>query len=201
ILSQPLPAGIEEALVVGVDQRTPQQFDLQMGQGEARLNVVTSWDGDGTVLRDSARLGQRVVYPTSFATHDAILNDPRVQDFVLATLADGPDAAIAAVPVEQRGTILTALGDVVELIGVAVATDQPVYATEGRATVTVHLRLPVENPVDPTTLKLAATLPGQPPQPLALTPAPWASDPAVPLEQSFTATLATGEAPGNLELT
>lgn len=201
ILAQPLPAGIDEALVIGVDQRTPQQFDLEAGQGAARLEVVTSWDGDGTVPGDSARLPQRIVFPTSFATHDAILNDARVQDFVLATLAGGPNAAIAAVPVQKRGSILTAVGDVVELIGAAVVADQPIYATGARATVTVHLRMPVEDAVDASTLRLAAALPGRSPQPLALSPAPWASDPAVPLEQSFSANLDIGDAPGELQLT
>ncbi len=68
VFDAPLPAGIEDAMVVGVDQRTPEHFALTTGAGEAELTVRTSWDGDGTVLRDSAVLGDRVVYPTSFAT-------------------------------------------------------------------------------------------------------------------------------------
>jgi pimeloyl-ACP methyl ester carboxylesterase len=156
IVATPLPATIEEALIIGVDQRTPQTYDISTGAGEALLTVGTSWDGDGTVMRDSSTLARRVVYPTSFATHDNILTDPDVQNFVMATLADGPDVAIASVPVRPRTDILTALGELVQLVGVAVATDQPAYAAGATAKVTVHLRLDVKSPVDPAAITLTA---------------------------------------------
>jgi pimeloyl-ACP methyl ester carboxylesterase len=201
IIAEPLPANIEEALVIGVDQRTPQQYDLHSGDGEARLDVRTSWEGDGTVVRDSAVLPERATYPTSFATHDAILNDESVQDFVIATLTNGPDAAIEDVPVRERSSILTALGALVELVGIAIATDQPVYQTGTIATVTVHLRLDVEDPVDATAIKVTVVPPGGTATPVPLTPDPRASDPSSPLEQSFSAHFETGEEAGELIVT
>jgi hypothetical protein len=201
IITQSLPANVDEALVIGVDQRTPQQFEVQTGDGEAQLSVRTSWEGDGTVMRDSALLAEPVSYPTSFATHDAILNDPSVQDFVIAALAKGPAVAIETVPVRERTSILTALGELAELVGVAIATDQPVYLTGTTAKVTVHLRLDVEDPVDAAAVRMTVTPPGGSARAVALMPDPAASDPANPLEQSFSAYVETGEQPGELSVT
>jgi pimeloyl-ACP methyl ester carboxylesterase len=201
ILAQSLPASVDEALVIGVDQRTPEQFEVQPGHGEARLSVRTSWEGDGTVMRDSAMLAERVSYPTSFATHDAILNDSSVQEFVIATLAKGPDAAIRTIPVRERTSILTALGDLAELVGVAITTDQPAYITGATAKVTVHLRLDVEDPVEAAAIRMTVAPPAGPARPVALTPDPAASDPANPLEQSFSAYVEAGERPGDLSVT
>jgi pimeloyl-ACP methyl ester carboxylesterase len=201
IVTQALPANIDEALVIGVDQRTPQQFDIQLGNGEAQLGVRTSWEGDGTVMRDSALLPERVSYPTSFATHDAILNDTSVQDFVIATLAKGPVIAIEMVPVRERTPILTALGELVELVGVAIATDQPIYMTGTTAKVTVHLRLDVEDPVEAAAIRMTVMLPGGRARAVALTPDPAASDPANPLEQSFSTYVETGEQGADLNVT
>jgi pimeloyl-ACP methyl ester carboxylesterase len=201
IVATPLPANIEEALVIGVDQRTPQQYELQPGDGEAQLTVRTSWEGDGTVMRDSALLAARATYPTSFATHDAILNDASVQDFVVAALFEGPDAAIEMVPVRERTSILTALGELVELVGVAIATDQPVYTTGATAKLTVHLRLDVEDAVDPAAIKMTVTLPGGAVTPVTLTRDPQASEPSNPFEQSFSAAVETGDEAGELMVT
>lgn len=201
IFDEPLPSNVEEALVIGVDQRTPQQYELQSGTGEARLNVSTSWEGDGTVMRDSAVLSDRVTYPTSFATHDAILSNQSVQDFVLATLSQGPEAAIKIVPVRERTSILTALGDLVELVGVAIETDQPIYATGAVATATIHLRLGVEDPVDAGAIKLTVQTPDGSETVVPLTSAPQASDPGNPFEQSFSARIPTGGLTGSLTLT
>jgi pimeloyl-ACP methyl ester carboxylesterase len=200
IFEQPLPGGIEEALVIGVDQRTPQRFELALGEGEAALNLVTSWDGDSVVMRDSAQLKNRIVYPTSFATHDAILSDKSVQDFVLATLARGPDVASKLIPIRARGTILTKLGDLVELVGAAVDTDQPIYAMGTNATAIVHLRLGVDTPVDPSSLTLTVTTPDGLTRPIALSAARGLSDPANPLEQSFAGPFNTGMSTGELTL-
>ncbi len=197
----PLPAGIEDAMVIGVDQRTPEQFALVPTGGEAQLNVRTSWDGDGTVLRDSAVLSDRIVYPTSFATHDAILSDVPVQDFVLAALRLGPKAAAATVPVKPRDEIRTALGRAMELIGVAVTTDQPAYRTGARAKLIVHLRLATVGAVDLSRLEATVTLPGSTPTRIELNADAGASDPTNPFEQSYSATLATGELPGELTST
>jgi hypothetical protein len=203
IVAAPLPATIEEALVIGVDQRTPQHYELAAGEGEgeARFSVRTSWEGDGTVMRDSALLPARVTYPTSFATHDAILSDASVQDFVIATLGSGPVVAIRTVPVRERTPIFTALGEIVELIGIAVAADQPAYTTGALAKVTVHLRLGVDVPVDAAAIKASVARPDGTAAPLHLTPDPAASDPSVPLEQSFSAQVETGNTAGRLVVT
>jgi pimeloyl-ACP methyl ester carboxylesterase len=201
LLGRPLPASIEEAFVIGVDQRTPQRYELQPRGGQARFNVSASWEGDGTVMRDSALLTERVTYPTSFATHDAILNDPSVQDFVIATLAQGPDAAIGRVPVRKRTSILTALGAFVELVGVAITTDQPAYLPGSTATITVHLRLDVEDPIASSAIRLTVAPPGQPGVTVTLAPDPESSDPSIPLEQSFSAQVKAGETAGTLIVT
>ena len=201
IVATPLPDGIEEALVIGVDQRTPDHYQLRTGDGEARLTVSTSWEGDGTVVRDSAVLPRHVTYRTSFATHDAILNDALVQDFVLAALADGPETAQATVPVRERSSILTALGELVELVGVAVATDRPLYRIGETAQLTVHLRLDTTDPVDADAITVRVMAPGGIAAPVALASDPAASDPATPLEQSFSGRFATGAIAGDLAIT
>jgi pimeloyl-ACP methyl ester carboxylesterase len=201
IVASPLPPNIEEAFVIGVDQRTAQQYELRLGGAEAALHVTTSWEGDGTVMRDSAQLAERVTYPTSFATHDAILNDPSVQDFVIATLGKGPAAAMAAVPVRERTSILTALGELVQLVGVAIEPDQPIYTTGTTARLTVHLRLDVIDAVDAAAIKLTVTPPGGTPTLVALTPDPASSDPTNPFEQSFSAEIETGTTAGELDVT
>ena len=201
IVAAPLPDHVEEGFVVGVDQRTPEHYVLETGSGEARLSVGTSWEGDGTVMRSSAALTARVAYPTSFATHDAILNDPAVQDFVIAALAEGPRVAVATVPVRERTTILTALGELVQLIGVAIETDQPMYQAGSTAKVSVHVRLPVDDPIDAQGIRATVTLPGGAPTEVALAPDPAASDPSVPLEQSFSGLVETGAEAGQLIVT
>jgi len=201
IAATPLRPGTEEALVIGIDQRTAEHYALETGEGEARLNVVTSWEGDGTVMRDSAMLPERAVYSTSFARHDAILNDEAVQDFVLAALAFGPAEALERVPVRERTSVLTALGDIVELVGVAVSPRQPAYQTGSSAQVDVHLRLGIEAPVDAATLSATATLPGGTTIDLPLVRDPAASDPSNPFEQSFSAVFGVGDTPGKVAVT
>lgn len=201
IIEQPLPAHIEEALVIGVDQRTPQHYVLELGTGEANLSVRTSWEGDGTVIRDSALLPERPTYPTSFAVHDAILSDPSVQDFVIAALGKGASAAVETVPVRPRTSILTALGELVELVGVTIATDQPVFPAGARAKATVHLRLDTLDAIDTGTLRLMVTVPGGVPVELPLVSDPAASDPSNPFEQSFSAELDVGTRAGDLTFT
>ena len=200
IVERPLPPHIEEALVIGVDQRTPQQYQLALGAGEAQLSVRTSWEGDGTVMLDSALLAERPSYSTSFAAHDAILSDPSVQDFVIAVLSKGAAAAVEAVPVRKRTSILTALGELVELVGVSIATDQPVYPVGATVRATVHLRLDTREQVDTGALRLTVTPPGGAPSIVPLVPDPSASDPSTPLEQSFSAEFGVGMQAGDLAL-
>lgn len=152
-------------------------------------------------MRDSARLPQRVTYPTSFATHDAILSDEAVQRFVLAALVDGPETAISTVPVRERTDVFTALGALVELVGVAIATDQPAYRTGTTGKATVHLRLDVDEPVDRDAISMSMARPGGPALPVPLAMDPQASDPANPFEQSFSAPFETGAVAGELMVT
>ena len=202
IVEQPLPAGIEDVLVIGVDQRTPQKYTLERQEGgEARFDIHTSWEGDGTVMRDSALMENRVTYSTSFATHEAILSDPSVSDFVVTTLASSAKEALAVVPVRERTSVLTSLGDLVELVGVTVVADQPVYRTGQSAKAIIHMRLSVMDPVDARVIGLAVTRPDGTGRALPLTPAPETSDPTNPLEQSFSAEFETGSTVGSLDLT
>ncbi|KZM49191.1 alpha/beta fold hydrolase [Labrenzia sp. OB1] len=201
IVDTPLPAAIEEVLIIGVDQRTPEQYELQVRRGEAHFDMRTSWEGDGTVLRESAQLQKRVTYPTSFAVHNAILNDELVQDFAISVLREGSEVAHETVPVRKRTSVLTALGAAVELVGVVVTTDQPVYETNATATATVHLRLEVQDPVDAGRFSLALAASGTTARPIVLHPDPGASDPTNPFEQSFSARFETGPEAGKLVLT
>lgn len=201
IVDAPLPANIQSVLVIGLDQRTPQQFSLKFVDGQGQFDVQTSWEGDGTVMRDSAVLEERVTYPTSFSTHDEILSDTSVQDFLIAALANGAKSAIETVPVRQRTSILTSIGDMVELVGVAVVTDQPVYQAGGTATAIVHLRLADQVPADSNVLGMTVVLPGESPRPVTLVSDPQASDPSNPFEQSFSASFATGQLAGEVAVT
>ncbi|MEJ8475453.1 esterase/lipase family protein [Roseibium algae] len=201
IVDEPLPADIQSVLVIGLDQRTPQQFLLEFIDGRGHFDIQTSWQGDGTVLRDSAVLEKRVTYPTSFSTHDEILSDTSVQDFLIAALANGAKSAIETVPVRQRTSILTSIGDMVELVGVAVVIDQPVYQTGRTATAIVHLRLANQVPADRNVLQMTVALPGEGPKPVTLVSDPQASDPSNPFEQSFSASFATGQQAGEVAVT
>lgn len=201
IFAAKLPAGIDEAFVIGVDQRTPQTFALHTGTGEAQLDIVTSWEGDGTVMRDSAVLAERTTYRTSFATHDALLSEPLVQDFVLATLRNGSAAASKAVPVRERTSILTELGKAVELIGVAIDTHAPVLTAASPARLTVHLRLATRDAVDPAAIDVAITQPDGTTSIVTLVPDLAASDPANPFEQSYSGDFTTGAATGIATIT
>ena len=88
-----MPKGVEDVLLVGVDQRTPQRAGFN-GEGRtALLKVQTTWAGDGTVIRDSAVLERTPLHPTSFADHQRILNDPQIQAFLKVALIKGVDQA------------------------------------------------------------------------------------------------------------
>lgn len=196
-----LPATIEEVLVIGVDQRTPEQYQLKTGNGPARFDIRTSWNGDGTVMTDSALLGKRATFRTSFAAHNSILNEDTVQDFITTALKAGTDTAVEEVPVRERTSILTALGEAVELVGVVLETDQPIYQSDQSAKAIVHLRLGEQTPLAPGLLDLNVATPGGRVFPVTLSPDPAASDPFNPFEQSFSAQIETGAVAGELLLT
>ena len=104
-------------------------------------------------------------------------------------------------PVRERTSILTPLSVLVELIGVAIETDRPAYQTGETARVTVHLQARYRRAVrrrPPPPDGHAARRAG--PSPLPLTTDPAASDPSIPLEQSFSAEVETGPNPGYLAL-
>jgi len=201
IVDTPMPETVEEVLIIGMDQRTPESYELHTRRGHAHFSIHTSWEGDGIVTRDSAQLERRVAYPTTFAAHSAILNDTLVQDFLINTLSQGSAAAMETVPVRERPSIRTAVGTVVELVGVEVVTDQPVYSTNASATATVHLRLSVQSPVDASRFKLTVARPDEAARPVTLSPATQASDPANLFEQSFSTRFETGPVPGKFVLT
>lgn len=197
----PLPDGVGEALVIGVDQRTPSSYTLTTGDGPARLNYETSWQGDGTVMTDSALLADRVTFRTSFASHGAILNEASVQDFVLTALKQGAGQAVREVPVRERSTILATLGEAVELVGVGLTTDQPLYRTGTAARATVHIRLGEVRTLDPARFNLRLTRPDGTSLALPLALDPARAAPNRPEEQAFSAGFDVGEDTGKLQLT
>jgi len=197
----PLPESIGEALVIGVDQHTTSTYRLTTGKGPARIDYETSWNGDGAVMTNSARLPDRITFPTSFAAHGAILNEESVQDFILTALKKGADKAVKEVPVRQRSTILASLGEAVELVGVGLSTDQPLYRTNTMALATVHIRLGEVKSLDPARFDLRLTRADGTIVPLTLAPDPARAAPNRPEEQAFSASFETGYDAGKLQLT
>jgi hypothetical protein len=193
IVATPLPPGVDEAVAIGVDNRTAEAAEFHRDGAGWSVAIRTGWSGDGIVVPLSARAGERAVYPTSFSGHQAILADPDVQDFVLAALRDGPAVALRDVPVRPRDEIATTLGRLVALVGVAVDTDAPAYAAGEAVTVRVILRPGEMDPVDGGLLTLDALHPDGRVEPIAL-----ARDPVGtpnPFEQVFAGQLGTGAEP------
>lgn len=203
VIEQSLPAHIEDVIVIGIDQRTPEQYRIQYRdtQQEAQLQIETSWGGDGVVMRDSAVLDNRHVFPTSFATHQAILNEDSAQDFVVATLDLGAEAAVEQVPVRPRTSIFTALGKLVALIGVSVSTEAPIYQSGEKARAIVRILPDSTDAIDADRVSLTVTRPGGYPSKLKLKHAPDFSDPTNDREQSFIAEFSVGSKTGELVLT
>ena len=101
-----LPPDVENIMLIGVDQRTPQRFAFEAGWWtRVQVRLETTWAGDGTVVRESAVMPRAVVHPTSFSDHEHILHDPQVQEFLGIVLTRGLDAAIRTVPVRPRSRI------------------------------------------------------------------------------------------------
>lgn len=203
VIEQPLPAHIEDVIVIGIDQRTPEHYEIAYDDqgGEAVLNIATSWRGDGVVMRDSAMLENRQVFPTSFATHQAILNESSAQDFVVTALDFDAETAVRRVPVKARTSIFTKLGKWVALIGVSVEPENPVYRTDERAKAIVRILPDSTDAVDASRVRLTLTRPGGYPTELSLRSDPSQSDPSNAREQSFVAEFDTGASIGELVLT
>lgn len=193
---RPMPKGVEDVLLVGVDQRTPQRAGFNGEGRNAVLKVQTTWAGDGTVTRDSAVLERTPLHPTSFADHQRILHDPQIQAFLRVALIKGVDKALASVPVRPRGKVRTAAGSLTELVGVVVEPDEPIYKTGDICKVRVHLRLGEKTKFDPASIKLTRRMMDGREVPIALSPDPDSSDPTNPFEQSFVGTFEAGVTPG-----
>jgi pimeloyl-ACP methyl ester carboxylesterase len=196
IVDTPLPAGVEDVMVIGVDQRTPYRIAFERYGGVATTRVETTWNGDGTVVRESAVLPRAAIHPTSFADHQNILNDAQVQDFLAVALTRGVGEAVRGVPVRPRDHIRSFAGVLAELIGVAVTPERLVYRPGDIGEVRVQFRLGAALPLSDRIVRLELRAPGAAAQPIALRADPGAFDPANPFEQTFVGRFAAGVAPG-----
>jgi pimeloyl-ACP methyl ester carboxylesterase len=197
MVATPMPRGIEDVLLIGVDQRTPQRAGFRNGGGTSTLQLQFSWAGDGTVTRDSAVIERVPLHPTSFADHQRILHDPQIQNFLRVALTEGVPRAIGTVPVRERGKMLSVDGSMTELVGVRLEPDEPIYRTGDVCKVHVHLRLGDRTRVDPAMIRLTRRMPDGREVAIRLTPDPAASDPSNPFEQSFVGQFEAGVMPGN----
>ena len=191
-----MPNGVEDVLLVGVDQRTPQRAAFRMNGGVSVLKVQNTWSGDGTVIRDSAVIDSVPLHPTSFADHQRILHDPQIQDFLRVALTKGVDQALASVPVRERGKLRMADGGLTELVGVAVEPDEPIYRTGDVCKVRLHLRLGDRSKVDMAMIKVTRRMPDGREVTIPMVPDPSSSDPSNPFEQSFVGQFDAGVKPG-----
>ena len=198
IVDTPLPEAVDEAVAIGVDQRTAESFRLLRDRDTWAIEAKVSWSGDGVVVPASSGAGERMVYKTSFSVHHAILSDPFVQDFAISALRNGPEQALIFVPVRARDRMRTTLGRLATLIGVAVVTDDPAYATGDEVQVRVILRLDDLEPVDPASVVLQAEHPNG-----ATVIVPLSRDPVGtdnPFEQVFKGRVGAGPLSGTLRL-
>jgi pimeloyl-ACP methyl ester carboxylesterase len=200
IVGTPLPAGVEEVMLLGVDQRTPHRFGLEQRGGTATVRMRTTWEGDGTVPRESATIARATVYSTSFADHERILQDPQVNEFVGVTLTRGTAEAVRVVPVRPRLRVRTADGTVTQLVGVAVVPDQPMYRAGDAGRAHVHVRLDSQQPLPVEALRLVLRMPDGRETPIALRRDPAGSDPSNPFEQSFVGEFQAGAGEGTRTL-
>ena len=201
LMETPLPAGVEDVLLVGVDQRTPQRVTFEMSDKGAVARMRTTWQGDGTVLRDSAVLATAIMHPTSFSTHQKILQDPQIQQFLEVALTRDVAEAMRSVKVRPRGLVRTAAGLVTELVGIALEPDEQICRTGDTCKVHVHVRLGNMEKLKLDTLKLSGRMPGRRAAPIPLKPDPAASDPTNPFEQSFVGHFTAGAKPGDAVIT
>ena len=197
IIATRLPHGVEDVVLVGVDQRTSQRVGFERHRGATVVRVQTTWAGDGTVVRESAALPRATLRPTSFADHERILHDPQIQDFLRVALTKSVSEALDIVEVRPRGNILTIDGNVTELVGIVVEPGEPIYRTGDLCKVRVHVRLGSQQKLSPQSIKLTRRMPDGRAAKITLKPDPAASDPSNPFEQSFVGTFEAGVKPGN----
>lgn len=196
IVTASLPPEVEDVLIIGVDQRTPQKVVFERNRSAITIRAQTTWDGDGTVVRESATLPGRALHPTSFADHDKLLNDPLVREFVGVALTRGVSEAMRTVKVRPRSTIRTANGRPTELVGVAVITDRPIYRAGEKGQARVHFRLGNRAPLSSQIVRLSLVTPDGRQMPIPLRPDATASDPTNPFEQTFVGEFETGARSG-----
>ncbi len=196
IIDTPLPTGVEDVLLIGVDQRTPQRVTFEEERGIGTVRIKTTWNGDGTVVRESATIPRAAIFPTSFADHEHILNDPQVQEFLGIALARSVPEAVRAVQIRPRATIRTLSGVLAELVGVAVTTDRSLYLAGEVGTVRVQCRLASDLLLSDRVVRLELLTPGAAPQQIALRPDPTPLDPTNPFEKSVVGQFSAGTEPG-----
>lgn len=196
LVATAMPKGVEDVLLVGVDQRTPQRASFRNGGGASVLQMQHTWAGDGTVIRESAVIEKVPLHPTSFADHQRILHDPQIQDFLRVALIEGVERAVASVPVRERGKMRAVDGSMTELVGVMVEPDEPIYRTGDVCKVHVHLRLGDRTKIDASAIRLTRRMADGREVAIKLEPDPSASDPTNPFEQSFVGTFEAGVKPG-----
>jgi pimeloyl-ACP methyl ester carboxylesterase len=196
IVATPLPDGIEDVVLIGVDQRTPQRIVFEAGEAGTIARVRTTWEGDGTVLRSSATLNGAFLHPTSFATHEKILSDPQIQQFLQVALTRDVAQAMRSVPVRPRGKIETSDGKFTDLVGIVVEPDETVYRAGQTGRVRVHVRLGNTQKLRPGTIKMTGRRPDGRDVAIMLKPDPAASAPGNPFEQSFAGQFNAGAKPG-----
>ncbi len=196
IVDSALPPEVEDVLIVGVDQRTPQRGAFERRGGSTTFRVRTTWAGDGTVVRESAALPERTIHQTSFADHEHILHDPQVQEFVGLALTRGVGEANRTVKVRPRSTIRTADGSLTELVGVAMITDQPIYRVGDKGEAHVHIRLGNQQRLSAQMIRLSFRTPDGTQQQIPLRLNPAASDPTNPFELTFVGEFEAGAQAG-----
>jgi pimeloyl-ACP methyl ester carboxylesterase len=194
IVDSALPPNVEDVLIIGVDQRTPQKVGFARAGEKATVRVQTTWAGDGTVLRESAALPGRTIHPTSFADHERILRDTQVQQFLKVALTRGVSEAVDIVKVRPRSTIHTVGGALTQLVGVAVRTDSPAYHPGDKGEARVHIRLGTQDELPVRRVKLSFRDSHGRQKEITLRANRAASDPSNPFEQTFVGQFEVGQA-------
>ena len=144
--------------------------------------------------------GRAIVHPTSYSTHEKILNDPQIQEFLQVALTRDVAEAVRSVKVRPRGQIKTPDGKTTELIGLVLEPDDTVYATGQSGRVLVHFRLGNTQKLRADQIKMTSRTPDGREVVIPLTADPKASQPGNVFEQSFSGQFIAGPKPGIVTL-
>lgn len=196
IIDTPLPATVEDVLLIGVDQRTPHRIFFEANGSGTTARIEATWNGDGTVVRESSTIPRAAIHPTSFSDHEHILNDAQVQEFLAVALTRGVAEAARTVKIRPRANVRSLAGVLVELVGVAITPSRTLYLAGETATVRVQFRLGGSLLLSPGALRLVLRTPGRDDQAVALRPDPAGPDPTSPFEQAFVGEVPVGTQPG-----